>query len=57
MRMIVSNFVGKNKFKYEDIQDMILSEEVHRRDVGEAFCSDADLNLEIQGRGQDKNSG
>ena len=57
MRMIVSNFVWKNKFKYEDIQDMIIGEEVRRRDAGEAFCSDSDLNLKTRGRGQDKNYG
>ena len=28
MRMAVSNFVGKNKLKYNDIRDLILSEEV-----------------------------
>ena len=28
MRMTVSNFAGKSKLKYDDIQDLILSEEV-----------------------------
>ena len=33
MRMVVSNFVGKSKLKYDDIRDLILNEEVRRRDV------------------------
>jgi hypothetical protein len=39
MRMAVSNFVGKSKLKYKDIRDLILSEEVHKRDFGEASSS------------------
>ena len=31
--MVVSNFVGKSKLKYNDIQDLILNEEVRRRDA------------------------
>ena len=31
--MAVSNFVGKSKLKYDDIRDLILSEEVHKRDA------------------------
>ena len=33
MRMAVSNSTGKNKLKYDDIRDLILSEEVRRRDA------------------------
>ena len=33
MRMAVSNFVGKSKLKYDDIRDLILSEEVRKRDA------------------------
>ena len=33
MRMVVSNSAGKNKLKYDDIRDLILSEEVCRRDA------------------------
>ena len=33
MRMTVSNSAGKSKLKYDDIQDLILSEEVYRRDA------------------------
>ena len=33
MRMAVSNSAGKSKLKYDDIQDLILSEEVRGRDA------------------------
>ena len=33
MRMAMSNSAGKSKFKYDEIRDLILSEEVRRRDV------------------------
>ena len=33
MRMAVSNSARKSKLKYVDIQDLILSEEIHRRNV------------------------
>ena len=32
--MAVSNSAGKSKLKYDDIRDLILSEEVRRRDAG-----------------------
>ena len=51
VRMVVSNFARKSKLSYEDIRDLILSEEVHKRDAGEASCSSAALNLETWGRG------
>ena len=33
IRMVVSSSAGKGKLKYDDIQDLILSEEVRRRDA------------------------
>ena len=45
MRMTMSNSAGKGKLKYDDIRDLILSEEVHRRDAcidnaeGQAFVT------------------
>ena len=33
MRMTMSNYAGKSKLKYDDIRDLILSEEVRRRDA------------------------
>ena len=35
MRMTVSNSTGKEKLKYNDIRDLILTEEIHKRDAGE----------------------
>jgi hypothetical protein len=55
MRMAVSNSAGKSKLKYEDIRDLILSEEVRRRDAGETSSSGSALNLETRGRGKDRN--
>jgi hypothetical protein len=46
MRMAVSNSAGKGKLKYNDIRDLILSEEVRRRDAcidnaeGQAFVTE-----------------
>ena len=57
VRMVVSNSVGKSKLSYKDVRDLILSEEVGIRDMGEASYSGAALNLETRGRGQDRNSG
>jgi len=57
MRMAMSSSVRKNKLKYEDIKDLILSEEMRRRDSSEASCFGATLNLETRGRGYGKNSG
>ena len=34
MRMAVSNSARKGKLKYDDIRDLILSEEVRKRDAG-----------------------
>jgi hypothetical protein len=57
MRMAVSSSTGKSNLKYEDIRDLILSEEMRRRDSSEASCSDAVLNLRKKGRGNGRNSG
>ena len=35
MRMAVSNSAGKAKLKYDDIRDLVLAEEVRRKDSGE----------------------
>ncbi|XP_059437679.1 retrovirus-related Pol polyprotein from transposon TNT 1-94 isoform X1 [Corylus avellana] len=56
MRMVVCNSAGKSKLKYEAIRDLILNEEVRRRDTGETLSSGFALNLETSGRGQEKNS-
>ena len=54
--MTVSNSTGKEKLKYNDIRDLILTEEIHRRDAGETSGSDFALNLETRGRGNYRNS-
>ena len=54
--MAVSNSTGKEKIKYNDIRDLILAEEIHRRDVGETLGSSFALNLETRGRVNDRNS-
>ena len=54
--MVVSNSIGKEKLKYSDIRDLILAEEIHKRDAGETSGSSSTLNLETGGRGNDKNS-
>ena len=54
--MAVSNSTGKEKLKYNDIQDLILAEEIRRRDADETLGSGSALNLETRGRGNNKNS-
>ena len=54
--MAVSNSIGKEKLKCNDILDLILAEEIRRRDVGETSGSGSALNLETRGRGNDRNS-
>ena len=56
MRMVVSNSTGKEKLKYNDIWDLVLAEEIHRRDAGETLGSESALNFETKGRGNDRNS-
>ena len=56
IRMAISNSTGKEKLKYNDIRDLILAEEIRRRDVDETSGSGYVLNLEIRGKGNDKNS-
>jgi hypothetical protein len=56
VRMAVSNSAGKSKLSYEDVRDLVLSEEVRMKDYGETFGSGAALNLEARGKGQERNS-
>ena len=55
-RSAVSNSTGKEKLKYNDIRDLILAEEIRRRDANETSGSGFALNLETKGRGNDRNS-
>jgi acyl-activating enzyme 14 len=52
MRTTVSNSAGKSKLKYDDIRDLILAEEVRRKDSGESLGSA--LNINTRGRRQDR---
>ena len=54
--MAVSNSTGKEKLKYNDIRDLILAEEIRRRDAGESSGSGSALNLETRGRSNNRNS-
>ena len=54
--MVVSNSTGKEKLKYNDIRDLILAEEIRRRNAGETSGSSSALNLETRGKGNDSNS-
>ena len=56
MRMAVSNSTEKEKLKYNDIRDLILAEEIRRKNAGESSRSGSTLNLETRGRDNDKNS-
>ena len=54
MKMTVSNSAGKSKLKYNDIQDLILSEEVCRKDAGINNAQDQALVMENSGRNRSK---
>ena len=54
--MAVSNSTGKEKLKYNNIRDLILPEEIRRKDAGETSGPGSALNLETRGRGNDRNS-
>ena len=54
--MAVSNSIGKEKLKYNDIQNLIMAEEIRRRDADETSGSGSALNLETRGRGNNRNS-
>ena len=56
IRMAISNSTGKEKLKYNDIRDLILVEEIRRKDAGEISGSSSALNLETKGMGNDRNS-
>ncbi|KAL6334618.1 hypothetical protein AAG906_019470 [Vitis piasezkii] len=55
MRMAVSNSKGNEKLKYNDIRDLILVEEIRRRDAGETSGSGNDRSSN-RGRSKSKNS-
>ena len=54
MRMTISNSAGKTKLKYDDIRDLILAEEVRRKDFGELLGLGSTLNVDYWGRGNNR---
>ena len=56
MRMVISNSTRKEKLKYNDIRDLVLTKEICRKDAGETSRSGSTLNLETKGKGNDRNS-
>ncbi|KAE8673187.1 hypothetical protein F3Y22_tig00111807pilonHSYRG00005 [Hibiscus syriacus] len=51
----VSSSSGNNKLKFDDVQDLVLSKEIRRRELGEASTSSA-LHTESRGRTSERNS-
>jgi hypothetical protein len=51
VRMALSNSTGKSKLSYEDVRDLIFSEEIHKKDASETSGFGVALNLEAKGRG------
>ena len=54
MRMAVSNFADKSKLKYDDIQNLILSEEVHRRETNIDNAQDQVFVTKNKSRGRSR---
>ena len=52
--MVVSDFAGKRKLKYDDIQDLILSEKVCKRDACINNAQDQSFVMENRGRNRSK---
>ena len=44
--MVVSNSVGKVKLKYDDIRDLVMAEEVRRKDFDKLLDSGSALNVD-----------
>lgn len=56
IRMAISNSAGKLKQSYDDVRDMILAEEICRKDFGEFFGTNLALSVDDWGRGLVKSS-
>ena len=52
--MVVSNSAGKSKLKYDDIRNLILSEEVHKRDANIDNAQDPTFVMENKSKGRSK---
>ena len=56
MRIVVINSAGKSKLKYDDIQDLILSEDVCRRDANIDNAQDQTFVTENKSKGRSRGS-
>ena len=54
MRMAMSNSAGKSKLKYNDIRDLILSEEVCRKDASINNAQEQAFVIENKSRGRNR---
>ena len=54
IRMAMSNSTGKSKLKYNDIQDLILGEEVRRRDANIDNAQDQAFVMKNKSRGRSR---
>ena len=52
MRMAMNNYARKSKLKYDDIRDLILSEEVRKRDANIENAQDQAFVTENKSRGR-----
>lgn len=53
MVMTMSNSFGSKKIVFKDVRDLILSEEIRRRELGETLSSA--LNTKSRGKPNDRN--
>ena len=54
MRMVVNNSARKSKLKYDDIRDLILSEEIRRKDVNIDNPQDQAFVMENKSKGRSR---
>ena len=54
MRMAMNNYARKSKLKYDDIRDLILSEEVRKRDANIENAQDQAFVMENKSRGRSR---
>ena len=52
--MTISNSISKAKLKYDYIRDLILVEEVRRKDSGKLLGSGSALNVDYRGKGNNR---
>lgn len=54
--MVVSNYANKMKLSYDDVCDMILTKEVHKKDFGKFFGTSLALSVDDWSWGPNKSS-